>query len=171
MKNQTGMSPTMKIAAVAILTAVTALFTFVKVPIAPTRGYFNLSDVAIFFSALTIGPFTALLAGGLGTALADIISGYPQWAPISFVVHGLQGLVIGLLARRGGVLNLSMGAAAGTIIMCTGYFLAGWLMVGLGPALAEVPINLLQNLAGIIGGVSLHLAIKKAYPPIAGISW
>jgi len=163
----------MKIAAVAILTAVTALFTFVRVPFAPTRGYFNLSDMAIFFSALTIGPFTALLAGGLGTALADIISGYPQWAPISFVVHGLQGLVIGLLARRGGVLNLSMGAAAGTVTMCTGYLLGGWLILGLGPgpALAEVPINLLQNLAGIIGGVSLHLAVKKAYPPIAGISW
>lgn len=171
MKNETGLSPTIKIAAVAILTAVTALFTFVRVPFAPTRGYFNLSDVAIFFSALTIGPFTALLAGGLGTALADIISGYPQWAPISFVVHGLQGLVIGLLARRGGVLNLSMGAVAGTVTMCTGYLLGGWLMVGLAAALAEVPINLLQNLAGIIGGVSLHLAIKKAYPPIAGINW
>ncbi|MBA7571223.1 hypothetical protein ES708_12982 [subsurface metagenome] len=127
--------------------------------------------MAIFFTALTIGPFTALLAGGLGTALADIISGYAQWAPISFVVHGLQGLVIGLLARRGGVLYLGMGAAAGTVTMCTGYLLAGWLMVGLGAALAEVPINLLQNLAGIIGGVSLHLAVKKAYPPIAGISW
>ena len=161
----------MKISAVAILTAVTALFTFVRVPFAPTRGYFNISDVAIFFTALTIGPFTALLAGGLGTALADIISGYAQWAPISFVVHGLQGLVIGLLARRGGVLNLGMGAVAGTVTMCTGYLLAGWLMVGLGAALAEVPINLLQNLAGIIGGVSLHLAVKKAYPPIAGISW
>jgi uncharacterized membrane protein len=171
MKNETGLSPTIRISAVAILTAVTALFTLVRVPFAPTRGYFNLSDVAIFFSALTIGPFTALLAGGLGTAMADIISGYAQWAPISFVVHGLQGLVIGLLARRGGILNLGLGAAAGTVIMCTGYLLAGWLMVGLGAALAEVPINLLQNLAGIIGGVSLHLAVKKAYPPIAGIRW
>jgi len=64
-----------------------------------------------------------------------------------------------------------MGAVAGTVTMCTGYLLAGWFMVGLGAALAEVPINLLQNLAGIIGGVSLHLAVKKAYPPIAGISW
>ena len=82
-----------------MLTAVTAVFTYlVRIPIAPTRGYLNLGDVAVYFSAFTLGPFTALLSGGLGTALADLLAGYPQWIPISMLVHGLQGLLAALVA-------------------------------------------------------------------------
>jgi uncharacterized membrane protein len=172
-------SPAFRIASLAILTAVTAVFTYmVRIPIAPTRGYLNLGDVAIYFTAFTFGPVSALIAGGLGTALADIISGYSQWAPISLFVHGLQGLVAGLVAgiawreQRGGFNWYWLaGAAAGTAVMCGGYLLAGSLMVGLAAALVELPGNLLQNLAGVAGGIPLTLAVRRAYPPVTEIGW
>jgi len=93
-------SPALRIAMAAVLTAVTVVFTFmVRIPIAPTRGYINLGDVAIYFTAFTFGPITALIAGGVGTALADLLAGYGQWAPISLVIHGAQGLTAGLIIR------------------------------------------------------------------------
>jgi uncharacterized membrane protein len=44
------------VAVVAILTAVTCVFTLlVRVPIAPTRGYINLADVGVYFAAFALG--------------------------------------------------------------------------------------------------------------------
>ena len=62
------MSPAFRIASIAVMAAVTAVLTLVvRIP-TPARGYFNLGDVAIVFTAITLGPFSALLAGGIGTA-------------------------------------------------------------------------------------------------------
>lgn len=94
-------SPAFRIASIAILTALVTVFTIIiRIPIAPTRGYINLGDVAICFAALSFGPFTAAIAGGLGTGIADLLSGYAQWAPISFFIHGLQGYLVGIIIKK-----------------------------------------------------------------------
>ncbi|MFO7849907.1 MAG: ECF transporter S component [Spirochaetia bacterium] len=171
----------LRIATLAILIAVTAVFTYIiRIPIAPTRGYINFGDVAIFFTALTFGPVTALVSGGIGTALADIISGYAQWAPFSFLAHGLQGLVIALIAGRirsaeeTPKLRLALlfpAFLAGTVVMGGIYFLTGGFMVGFPAATAEIPGNILQNIAGVVVGAPLALAVRKAYPPIERYRW
>ncbi len=94
------MSPAFRVASIAVLAAVTTVLTrVVQIP-TTASNYINLGDVAIVFTAIVFGPFSAALAGGLGTALADLLSGpYAFWAPISLVVHGLQGLVVGLIVR------------------------------------------------------------------------
>jgi len=179
MTNKSSSAPgtAFRIATLAVLTAVTAVFTLViRIPIAPTRGYLNLGDVAIYFCAFSFGPFTALAAGGLGTALADLLSGYAQFAPISLLVHGLQGLVAGLIASsgRGGRAETPLwllAVCAGTLIMCSGYLAAESLLFGFGAALVELPGNLLQNLAGALAGIPLALAVRRAYPPIREFRW
>ena len=76
---------------IAIMTAVTTVLTmFVKIP-TPTRGYLNLSDTMIFFSSYAFGPWVGGIIGGLGPALSDLISGYPQWAIFTFII----GLIVG----------------------------------------------------------------------------
>lgn len=172
-KNDTMLSPAVRVASVAILTAVTAVFTiFIRVP-SPARGYFNLGDVAVAFTAYTLGPLSALLAGGIGTALADLLSGYAQWAPISLVVHGLEGLAIGLIARlRPGHLGIAVSAGvAGIVVMVCGYLAGGIVLTGVGPALAEAPGNIVQAAAGVILGIPLSLAVLRAYPPVRRYSW
>jgi uncharacterized membrane protein len=168
-----------RIASIAVLTAITTVFTMIiRVPVTPTRGYINLGDVAIFFTALTFGPFTALAAGGLGTALADVLGGYAQWAPITFFAHGVQGLLIGLvfkLVKKENpvqfIMSLFLSFLIGTIIMAGTYFLTGGLMYGFGAAAAEVPGNLIQNIAGMLLGAPLYFAVRKAYPPVTGLTW
>ena len=150
------------------------VFTYVvRIPVAPTRGYINLGDVAVFFSAFTFGPFTALISGGLGPAIADIVSGYFQWAPITFAAHGLQGLAAALVIRALSGKKIAEPAAglAGMIVMVGLYLAGGAFMVGFGAAVVEVPMNVLQNAVGILGGFVLSKAVKKAYPPVSRLVW
>ena len=172
-------SPALRIATIAILTAVTAVLTWlVRIPVPATKGYFNLGDTVIYFTAFTLGPVSALLTGGLGTAIADLI-GYPSFAPISLFVHGLQGLAAALIAviplggRRSRTFSPSwlLAVIAGTAVMCGGYLAAESVMVGFGAALVELPFNLLQNLVGAVVGISLSLAVRKAYPPVLELRW
>ncbi|MCF7913789.1 MAG: ECF transporter S component [Spirochaetaceae bacterium] len=192
-KNESFMQlPAFRIATLAILIAVTALFTYViRIPIAPTRGYINFGDVAIFFTAIIFGPITALITGGVGTALADLLAGYAQWAPFTFLAHGLQGLAIGLVINTGrklhapskqhkastpvprkpGIVSLLLAFVLGTLVMGGIYFLTGGLMVGFAAAATEIPGNILQNVAGILVGTPLAMAVWKAYPPIRYYTW
>ncbi len=186
--------PAFRIATLAIMIAVTTLFTYiVRIPVAPTRGYINFGDVSIFFTAMIFGPVTAFITGGAGTAMADLISGYSQWAPFTFLAHGLQGLAIGLVIKAGrqfasanndetgpaqrsglrtpGILTLFTAFLAGTVVMAGIYFLTGGLMVGFAAAAVEVPGNILQNVAGVLVGTPLALAVWKAYPPIRFYTW
>ena len=95
---------------VAIMTAVTTVLTmFVKIP-TPTRGYLNLSDTMIFFSSYAFGPWVGGIIGGLGPALSDLISGYPQWAIFTFIIDGLQAVLVGLLVREFEPANVVIGS-------------------------------------------------------------
>ena len=174
-------STALRIATIAILTAVTAALTLlVRIPVPATKGYFNLGDTVIYFTAFTLGPVSALLSGGLGTAIADLI-GFPTFAPISLFVHGLQGLAAALIAGIPHPVGSSrrrtfnpfwlLGAGAGTLVMCGGYLGAETVMTGLGAALVELPFNLLQNAIGAAAGISLSLAVRKAYPPVLEMRW
>ncbi|MGI6208560.1 MAG: ECF transporter S component [Anaerolineae bacterium] len=150
-----------------VLTAVVAVLTLlVRVPVAPTRGYIHLGDVGVYFAAFAFGPAIGFLAGGLGTGLADVLGGYAHWAPLSFLFHGLQGLVAGYLALRGARSGLFLGWLLGAIIMIGGYFLAGTVLYGAGPAVTELPANLAQALAGGVIGVPLAAAVRSAWPPV-----
>lgn len=169
-----------KIASASILTALTVVMTLIiRIPMAPTRGYINLGDVAIFFAAVTFGPAAAFIAGGIGTAIADIISGYSQWALFSFLIHGLQGAAAGALFRilykkenkSSGIISASSIFLAGSIIMAGGYFITGSFMTGIGAAITEIPMNIIQNGVGTIGGYLLSFSVKKAYPPVINFKW
>ena len=149
--------------------AVVAVFTrSIVIPIG--TGFFNFSDVAIYFAAFAFGPWVGLVAGGVGTALADISLGWAQFAILTFFAHGLEGLVAGYLGRGNDRLRMFLGWLAGTVVMVGIYFLgeaavpAVW--GGLPQALTEWPFNLLQNVVGGIVGIPLVLAVRRAYPPI-----
>jgi len=158
-----------RVALVAMLIAVTAVFTLlIRIPVPATQGYFNFSDVAIVFASLAFGPWVGLVAGGVGTGLADVVGGYAQWAPLSLLAHGLEGLAIGMLARRRTLPHMLVGWAAGSVIMIGLYYL-GSALVLVGDwtvPLAEMPINLVQAAVGALVGIPLYYAVRRAYPPV-----
>lgn len=156
------------LALLAIMVAVTAVFTLlVRVPIPGTPGYFNFSDVAITFTAVTFGGLPGLVAGGLGAAIADLLGGYPQWAVLTLLAHGLEGWVMGILAGRRTLSRLVIAWLAGSLTMIAIYFLGeGLVLTGWGPAITELPYNAVQALAGGVVGIPLYYAVRRAYPPV-----
>lgn len=155
------------LAVTAVMTAITFVLTrMVQVP-TPVVGYIHLGDVGVFFSALAFGPWVGAVAGGLGTALADLTSPYAQWAIFSLVIHGAQGWVVGWASRRWqGIVGLVLSTIVGGVIVVVGYLLAGAILVGFGAALTEVPLNVVQVAVGAIVSVPLYAAVRRAYPPI-----
>ncbi len=151
----------------ALMAALVFVLTrLVQVP-TPTRGYVHLGDVGVVFTALAFGPAVGAVAGGLGTALADLSSGYGMWAPFSLIIHGLQGYVLGRLAARGSLSGKQVVVltVVNIAIVAGGYLIAGLILVG-PAALSEVPANAMQAFSGNLLGIPLYLAVLKAYPPI-----
>jgi uncharacterized membrane protein len=154
-----------------VLIALVAVLTLaVRVPFALTRGYFNFSDVGIFLAGFAFGPWVGLVAGGVGTALADVVGGYPMYAPLTLVAHGLEGFVAGAIARQSrGVWGMILGWILGAAVMVAGYFLGEAFVFRMGVAAAAteaVTINLPQVVVGGIVGIPLVLALRRGYPPI-----
>ena len=169
----------MRIALLAIMIAVTTVLTLlVRVPI--PGGYANFSDVAVVFASLAFGPVVGLVAGGVGTALADFMGGYGQWAGITLLAHGMEGFIIGIIARRGGRWSALLGYVAGATFMVAMYLVGQALaMLDIPPemaastwpawrvALPNVPFNLMQAAVGGLVGLPLYYAVSRAYPAIA----
>lgn len=162
------------LALTAIMTALVLALVFVHIAQTPIGGYIHLGDVIVYFASFAFGPWVGMIAGGVGAALADTLSGYVNFAPISLVVHGLQGFVAGWLFYGPGMKKLPaaarmvIGLIAGSLIVVGGYYLGESLIpVFGGPAYAitEVPWNFVQEGVGVLGAV-VYVAVARAYPPL-----
>ena len=65
-----------KIVVAALLAALVCLATMLfKVP-SPMKGYLNLGDGIVLLAGWLLSPAYGFLAAGVGSALADVFSGY-----------------------------------------------------------------------------------------------
>ncbi len=142
----------------AALTAVATMI--IQIPTPQTRGYINLGDTMVMLSGMLFGPVVGFLAGGIGSAAADMLSGYAHWAPFTLIIKGTEGAVVGLAYKRSGVLLLVATMMAG-FIMVAGYFAVEVVLYGFGGALAELPGNTFQAISGIVFANIVGRIIKK----------
>lgn len=151
----------------AMLSALVCVATMViQVPVPATNGYIHLGDSIILFSAIMFGPSAGLVAGGIGSALADILTGYSYWAPFTLVIKGLMGYAAGRIAFDGtdrpfGT-NKFIGIIVSEIIMIVGYLLGGAILKSsFLVSLASVPENAVQAIGGAILYLVIACAVKK----------
>lgn len=160
----------------ALLIALTTVATMVvRIPVPATQGYINLGDSLVYIAALLFGPLTGLIAGGVGSALADLLGGYTQFAPYTLVIKGLEGLLVGLVAWRltrgptataGGVAAAVLAILVGGAVMVGGYFVAEAFIMGLGTSAAgaEVPGNIFQVAGGLVVAIPAALLLRGLVP-------
>ncbi|MBR7091682.1 MAG: ECF transporter S component [Clostridia bacterium] len=158
--------PLLKITTTAVMMALTCLLTLtIRIP-SPTNGYLNLGDCAVLLSGWLLGPFYGMLAGGLGSALADLLAGYPVYIPGTLLIKAAMALIVSLLpslfARhpRAGWIT---GAVTAEAVMVTGYYLyeAAVIKEGFVPALAGVSGNVMQGIVGAAGSFVLVAALSR----------
>jgi uncharacterized membrane protein len=151
----------------AVMSALVAVGTLiVRIP-NPMGGYFNVGDVMIFVTALTFNPLIGGVAGGLGSAIADII-GFPTFAIPTLVIKGLEGLLASLISDKKKVYRDVLAVVVAGAVMVIGYFVVEFVVLqwGLGGALAEVPANIAQVTIGGIVGIPIALVLRRRLPEI-----
>lgn len=157
---------TRKIVMASLLAALACVATMIiKIP-SPLKGYLNLGDCIVLIAGWMLSPAYGFFAAGLGSALADILSGYVVYAPATFIIKGLMALaalrVFRMIQNKVGDLpSRIISGIIAEIIMVLGYFLFEGFLYGFGPSVVNIPANAVQGAAGIIVGVMLIRVFEK----------
>ncbi len=117
-------------ALLVVLTALTTIATIIiAIPFPTSTGFLNFGDALVMLSGLLLGPLGGFIAGGFGSAMGDVALGYIHFAPITFLVKGCEGMIVGVASRKAGMANRLtemdvVGLIAASLVMMLGYFIA-----------------------------------------------
>ena len=137
----------------------------IKIP-SPMKGYLNIGDCIVLLCGWLLSPGYGFVAAGLGSALADMFSGYITYAPATFLIKGSMALIafacFKLMNKRLGRLpSQIIGAVLAEIVMVFGYFVFEGFMYGFVPSAVNIPANAVQGAAGLILGIILVKVFER----------
>ena len=150
-------SKTKKLAFGALISAMVTVATILSVPVPGFRLYFNLGEGIIYTIAILMGPSYGAICGGLGASIADLILGYPLWAPATLIIKGLEGYIVGRLAPRNRILAM----LAGATIMSISYSAIAGLLYGKEAIPIELMTDITQTGIGMIVAIPLSNIIGQ----------
>ncbi len=133
-KKRINKATTFYIVLIALFSALVCVLTiFVRIPWG--KGYINFGDTLIFLAASLLGPVGGMIAGAIGSSLADIFSGFAVYAPFTFVVKGGEGFLCGILysyvfRKQRPILRRLFSMLIAGAWMVIGYFLTDLMLYG-----------------------------------------
>ena len=158
---------TKKIVMASLMAALTCIATMIiKIP-SPLKGYINLGDCIVLTAGWLLSPGYGFLAAGVGSALADVFSGYVTYALATFVIKGVMALVAfygfkALRLRLGNLASMIVSGGVAEIVMIMGYFVFEGFLYGFIPSAVNIPANGVQGVAGLIIGIVLMKVFEKS---------
>lgn len=143
---------TIRITTTAIFMAMNIALSSFGIPV--PGGHLYLCDVIICLAAILLGPLEAFAVGGIGSFLGDLLF-YPLPMFVSLVTHGLQAVVISLIAHRTfrehPKLASGIGVSVGAVIMIVGYTLGKGLIYSTWEyAFIKLPYEIAQGVIGAL---------------------
>jgi len=112
----------------AAFVCVATLVFAVSVPV--TSGYFNIGETMIYVAALLFGPYVGAFAGGLGSAIADMLVA-PIFTPGTLIIKSCEGAIVGFLSKKmptrtsksnWRIFTISLGVIVGVLLATTGSY-------------------------------------------------
>ncbi|HHV61674.1 MAG TPA: ECF transporter S component [Firmicutes bacterium] len=165
---------TRRLALSALMLAMVVVATMIRVPAPTYRLYFNLGEVVVYTAALLFGRRTGAVIAGVGSALSDLLLGYPIWAPFTFVIKGAEGYVVGAVASQastgieaggragsGSSRRDLMAVALGAPIMIAGYAISAWILYGLAAVPVELGGDIIQCFVGALVAIPLVRMLRR----------
>ncbi len=165
--------PAKQLAFTALFSALCLVATMLVVIPLP-NGYFNTGDVFVLLAGWCLGPLYGSIAGAVGSALADICSGFALYAPATFFIKGATALsayymwvVLKAFARseRLDFIPRLLAVIVAESVMVFGYFLFESALYGFAGGALALLGNTLQ---GVCCG-ALAVVICGILRPIKGI--
>lgn len=154
----------------SLMAALVAVGTMlIQVP-TPTKGYIHIGDSLVYLCGILLGPLWGGLAAGLGSMLADLLSGFGVYAPATLVIKGLDAFIAGqvyyLLVKEGTpylqrIFAFVFAASLGGIFMIGGYLAYETLLYGFPTAVLGVSANIAQGVGGCALAAPLLHPLEK----------
>lgn len=147
----------------AVATALVFIVTrFIQIPI--PLGYFNIGNSVILLFCILLPSPCGIIAGSLGSALADLTS-YPEYTLPTLLIKALMPILfyamLKLPLKNKYVKNL-LACAVSTLIPLFGYTVTGGIFYGsLVAGLAQFPGLALEYAANFILFSAFYLAVEK----------
>lgn len=156
----------------ALFAAVICVATYiVQIPLPATGGYVNLGDCFVLTAGMMLGAGYGAMAAGLGSALADMLAGYMQYAPATFIIKALMAvaayyiyILLGkLFKHKHKTVAKAIAVIIAEAIMVLGYFGYESVILGYGIAAAgSIWGNISQGVMGAVAAVALVTALEKS---------
>lgn len=133
-KKKIDKATTFYVVLIALFSALVCVLTiFVQIPWG--KGYINFGDTLIFLAASLLGPVGGMIAGAIGSSLADLFSGFATYAPFTFIVKGGEGFLCGILysyvfRKQRPMLRRLFSMLIAGAWMIIGYFLTDLMLYG-----------------------------------------
>ena len=160
-----------KLVSSALFTAIICVATYiVQIPMPATGGFINLGDCFVLAAGMLLGAGYGAIAAGLGSALADMLAGYMQYAPATFVIKALMAVVAFCLYSvlnkafndKKQIISKSISVIAAEAVMVIGYFVYEATILGYGLAAAgSILGNISQGAVGAVAAVVLVTSLEK----------
>ena len=172
LNRETGRMDARLMALTGLFAALGCVGTMVLQVPSPTGGYMNLGDAVVILGAWLLGPVYGAVAGGVGPAMADLLSGYAVYVPATLVIKAVMAMTAAGLYRALGRKGLLLSALAAEVPMVLGYWLfdgalaalsgGGDLGLCLMGSAAGLPSNLVQAAFGAAASTLLALALRRS---------
>lgn len=151
---------TKKLTLTALLLGMNIIMSSSILSVPVPGGHMYLNDVIIVMAALILDPVSALIVGGVGAFLGDLLF-YPTPMFVSLVTHGLQAALISLFVRH--VLKSKplpsaiLASVLGLIVTVTGYTFGRAFIYGTPEyAVLKFPFQVLQTAVGSAIALALY---------------
>jgi len=176
-KEKNSVSDAINLATAVVFAAFVTVATIIfAVSIPATSGYFNIGETMIYVAALLFGPYVGAFAGGIGSAIADMLLA-PVYAPGTFIVKSLEGAIVGILNRKMSmrashsnwkIFTFSLGIIIGVSLAITGSFYYSGnveLYVGIPPPenptlIGFIPVEFWYALGGVVAFLIVLMGFK-----------
>lgn len=169
MKNSSARQSVRKLCLVALFLGLNIVLSSSIFSVPVPGGHMYLNDIVICFAALVFDPISAIIVGGIGAFLGDLIF-YPTPMFVSLVTRSVQALVIALIVLRRKnakfprLWRSALALLAGAVIMVVGYSL-GRAFIYSTPEYAwlKLPFQIAQAVFGAVVALVLLYAtpLKK----------
>lgn len=161
--NQTVRNLTAAALGTALVCICTRVFQF-PIPL----GYAHLGNCMILLFAVYFDPWVGACAGGLGSALADLLS-FPEWALPTLIIKCLMGFAAAVIAKKRGQtakirsVRTFLAVLSAIVIMVAGYFIGGSILYGsVITGATQIPGLVAEGVVGIVLFYVIAAALEGA---------
>lgn len=154
----------------ALLTAlifVATSFINIKLPIAANGGLVHLGTAMLVIACVVFGKEKGAIAAAVGMAIFDLSSGWALWAPFTFVIRGVMGYILGVIAysnnKKGeSIIFNTIAVILSGAWMIVGYYLTEVILYGnwIAP-IASIPGDITQIVMALLIGIPMAKILKR----------